>query len=105
MIVVVSLDHFGLLTGSGGLTAGEKARVAVSRTLRETTRHDAVVAHVSDSEFLVADSFVSSDSSALVERIRSAIRSTPQRLSASIGVVSTPWANWRHARRMSFSTS
>ncbi|BBZ32883.1 GGDEF domain-containing protein [Mycolicibacterium confluentis] len=90
VIVVVSLDHFGLLTGSGGLTAGEKARVAVSRTLRETTRHDAVVAHVSDSEFLVADSFVSSDSSALVERIRSAIRSTPQRLSASIGVVSTP---------------
>ncbi|OBF11839.1 GGDEF domain-containing protein [Mycobacterium sp. ACS4331] len=90
VIVVVSLDHFGLLTGSGGLTAGEKARVAVSRTLRETTRHDAVVAHVGDSEFLVADSFVSPDSSALVERIRSAIRSTPLRLSASIGVVSTP---------------
>jgi diguanylate cyclase (GGDEF)-like protein len=90
VILVVSLDHFGLLTGSGGLTAGEKARVAVSRALRETTRHNAVVAHVGDSEFLVADCFVTQDSSPLVERIRSSIRSTPMRLSASIGVVSTP---------------
>ncbi len=93
VIVVVNLDHFGLLTGSGGVAAGERARVAVSRAVRETTRHDALVAHVAESEFLVADSFGSPDSSALVERIRSAIRSTPLRMTASMGVVSTPMAD------------
>ena len=41
--------------------AGERARVAAGQALRETTRHDAVVGHVPDDEFLIADSFVSPD--------------------------------------------
>lgn len=90
VIVVVDLDNFSLLTQTDGRTSGERARVAVGQTLRETTRHNAVIAHVPDSEFLIADSFPTTDSSALVERVRSAIRTTPPKTSASIGVVSTP---------------
>jgi hypothetical protein len=45
---------------------------------------------VPQSEFLIVDSFPTTDSSPLVERVRSAIKVTPPRTSASIGVVSTP---------------
>lgn len=86
VIVVVSLDNFPLLAGTRAVTA----RIAAGQAMRETTRRDAVVAHVADSEFLVADSFAAPDATALVERIRSAIRATPMRLTTSIGVVSTP---------------
>jgi diguanylate cyclase (GGDEF)-like protein len=90
VIVVVQLDNFALLLEARGRRAGEQARVAAAQTLRETTRQSAVVAHVPDAEFLIADSFPTTDSSPLVERLRGAIRSTPPRTSASIGVVSTP---------------
>lgn len=88
VIVVVSLDNFALLAPAHATSA----RIAAGRAMRETTRRDAVVAHITDSEFLVADSFAAPDASALVERIRSAIRSTPLRLTTSIGVVCTPMA-------------
>jgi diguanylate cyclase (GGDEF)-like protein len=90
VIIVINLDNFVLLTDTARI---DRARVSVGQALRETTRHDALVAHAADSEFLVADSFVSSDASALVERARSAIRSTPLRMTASIGVVSTPMSD------------
>ncbi len=90
ILAVISLDHFSLLTGFGGVTAGERARVAIARMLRETTRGDAVIAHVDETEFLVADSLPFADPTPLVERIRSAIKSTPPHVSVSIGVVSVP---------------
>jgi len=90
VIVVIHLDNFALLVQSDGRSAGERARVAAAQTLRETTRQNAVVAHVPDAEFVIADSFPTTDSTPLVERVRGAIRSTPPRTSASIGVVSTP---------------
>ncbi|TFV61106.1 GGDEF domain-containing protein [Mycobacterium sp. PS03-16] len=90
VIVVVDLDNFALLTQTKGRQAGDRARVAAAQTLRETTRQSAVIAHLPGSEFLIADSFPTTDSSPLVERVRSAIRTTPPRTSASIGVVSTP---------------
>lgn len=90
VLVVVDLDNFALLTQAKGRQAGERARVAAAQTLRETTRQNAVIAHLPETEFLIADSFPTTDSSALVERVRSAIRTTPPRTSASIGVVSTP---------------
>lgn len=89
-LVVVDLDNFALLTQAKGRQAGERARVAAAQTLRETTRQNAVIAHLPDTEFLIADSFPTTDSSPLVERVRSAIRTTPPRTSASIGVVTTP---------------
>ncbi|OBB58328.1 diguanylate cyclase [Mycobacterium sp. 852013-51886_SCH5428379] len=90
VLVVIELDNFALLVQSKGRRAGERARVATAQTLRETTRRGAVVAHIPQAEFLIADSFATTDSSPLVERVRSAIKSTPPRTSASIGVVSTP---------------
>lgn len=90
VIVLIHLDNFELLVDSRGRRAGERARVAAAQTLRETTRSSAVVAHVSDTEFVIADSFPTTDSTPLVERVRGAIRTTPPRTSASIGVVSTP---------------
>ena len=106
MVIVVGLDDLALLTASGGAVAGERARVAAGQALRETTRHDAVVAHIPDAEFLIADSFVSPDVGPLVERISGALHATPLRMTASIGVVRTPmrelaparptscWTNW-----------
>ena len=90
VLVVISLDNFTLLTGTEGRVSGQRARVAVAQTLRETTRSNAIVAHVGQAEFLIADTFSSTDASPLVERVRSAIATTPPRLTASIGVVITP---------------
>jgi GGDEF domain-containing protein len=62
----------------------------VGQALRENVRHNAILAHVAETEFVIADSFDMPDPSPLVERIRSAIAMTPSRVTASIGVVSTP---------------
>ncbi|MGE2832362.1 diguanylate cyclase domain-containing protein [Mycobacterium sp. SMC-4] len=90
VVVAVNIDSFSLLLGLSGSRGGNRARVAVGQALRETVRHNAIVAHVSDDDFLVADSFTTADASPLVERIRGAISATPQKLTASIGVVCTP---------------
>jgi diguanylate cyclase (GGDEF)-like protein len=90
VIVLVSLDNFTLLTGTDGKVSGDRARVAVAQTLRETTRSNAIVAHIGEAEFLIADTFATTDASPLVERVRGAIATTPPRLTASIGVVATP---------------
>jgi diguanylate cyclase (GGDEF)-like protein len=87
VLLVIDLDNFTLLPDTAH---ANRARVSVAQALRETTRHDTVVAHVGDSEFVIADSFVSADASPLVERVRSSIRSTPLRMTASVGVVVTP---------------
>ncbi|CAN5695564.1 diguanylate cyclase [soil metagenome] len=90
VIVLVSLDNFTLLTGTDGRVSGDRARVAVAQTLRETTRTNAIVAYIGEAEFLIADTFATTDASPLVERVRGAIATTPPRLTASIGVVATP---------------
>jgi diguanylate cyclase (GGDEF)-like protein len=90
IVLVANLDGFSVVTDMGDAAAPNRARVAVGQRLRETVRRDAVVAHVGDAEFLVADLFPRADPSALAERVRGAITSAPLRLSASVGVVSTP---------------
>lgn len=90
VLLVINLDNLRLLYETDGAIAVERARVAIAQTLRENTRHNAFVAHVADDEFLIADTFSSTDSFPLVERVRSAIAATPPRVTASIGVVSTP---------------
>jgi diguanylate cyclase (GGDEF)-like protein len=90
VVVAVNIDSFSLLLGLSGSRGGNRARVTVGQALRETVRHNAIVAHVSDDDFLIADTFTTADASPLVERIRGAIAATPQRLTASIGVVVTP---------------
>jgi diguanylate cyclase (GGDEF)-like protein len=89
-IVVVSLDSFSLLTAMSGEPGGNEARVAIGSRLGETLRRDAVLAHVGESEYLVADSFTSTDTAVLTERLQHSVRTAPYRLTASIGVVVTP---------------
>lgn len=91
-IVVVSLDSFSLLTAMGGDAGGNQARVAIGQRLRETLRRDAILAHVGDSEYLVADTFNSTDASVLTDRLQHTVRTAPYRLTASIGAVVTPLA-------------
>jgi diguanylate cyclase (GGDEF)-like protein len=90
VVLIANLDGFSVVTDMGDAAAPNRARVAVGQRLRETVRRDAVVAHVGDAEFLVADLFPRADPSPLAERVRGAITAAPLRLSASVGVVSTP---------------
>ncbi|KAA0092663.1 diguanylate cyclase [Mycolicibacterium sp. P1-18] len=89
-IVVVSLDSFSLLTAMGGDAGAKQARVAIGQRLRETLRRDAVLSHVGESEYLVADTFASTDASVLTDRLQHTVRTAPYRLTASIGTVITP---------------
>jgi diguanylate cyclase (GGDEF)-like protein len=89
VVAVVNLDNFSLLQDMDGVSAANRVRVAVGQLLRETVRGGAVIAHVADAEFFIADVFTSGDPSPLVERVRGTIASSPRRLTASIGVVST----------------
>jgi GGDEF domain-containing protein len=90
VVISVNIDSFSLLLGISGARGGNQVRVAVSEALRETVRRDAVLAHVAEDDFLIADSFLTAEPTALVERVRGAVATTPPHLTASIGVVSTP---------------
>jgi diguanylate cyclase (GGDEF)-like protein len=90
VIVVTTLDNFRTIAETQGRAAGDRVRVAIGQTLRDVTRHDAVVAHIGKEEFLIADTFLSTDVSPLIDRLRGAIATTPPRLTASVGVVSAP---------------
>jgi diguanylate cyclase (GGDEF)-like protein len=90
VITVVTIDTFAPLQSLHGGRATDRARVAVGQALRETVRRDALVGHVGDAEFLVADTFTTPDPTPLAERIRGAVASTPQGITASLGVVCTP---------------
>ena len=88
-VAVFNLDTFSLVGEFSGVSGSNRARVEIAARLRETARRDAVIAHIADSEFVIADLFESDDASALVERVRGTISGAPSRLSASIGVVTT----------------
>jgi diguanylate cyclase (GGDEF)-like protein len=90
VVAVINIDSYSALVAVSGLSVGDRARVDVGRALRETIRHDAVLAHVADAEFLIADSFTVADPSPLVERVHSAVSATPSHVTASIGALSTP---------------
>ena len=77
---VVNLDSFSLVGEFSGVAGSNRARVEIAARLRETARRDAVLAHVSDSEFVIADLFESNDASALVERVRGTISGSPSAL-------------------------
>jgi diguanylate cyclase (GGDEF)-like protein len=89
-VAVVNLDSFSLLQDMAGVVAANRARVAVGQHLRETVRRVAVLAHVAEAEFFIADILTSDDPSPFAERVRATIATSPSRLTASIGVVSTP---------------
>jgi len=90
VLVVVTIDSFAALLSIRGVRGADAARVAVGRALRDTVRHDAVVGHIGEADFLVADTFTHPDPAPLSERIRSAVAAAPGGLTASLGVISTP---------------
>ncbi|HMZ15422.1 MAG TPA: diguanylate cyclase [Mycobacterium sp.] len=90
VIVVVNIDSFAAMVSMVGAKGGARAKLAAGRALRETVRRDAVVGHIGEAEYVIADSFTTSDASPLVERVRGAIAAAPAGMTASIGVVSTP---------------
>jgi diguanylate cyclase (GGDEF)-like protein len=89
-VLVVSLDSFSLLTAMSGDGGANRARVAVGHRIGETLRRDAVLAHIGESEYLIADTFTGADASVLSERLQQTVVTAPFRLSASIGAVTTP---------------
>jgi len=90
VIVVVNIDSFAAMVAVAGNRGGNRARISAGQAMRETVRRDAILGHIGEAEFLVADCFTTPDSSPLVERIRGAVAATPSGMTASIGVVSTP---------------
>lgn len=90
VLVIVNIDGFSLITGMSGERGGNLARVTVGAAVRSCVRHNAVLAHVSEDDFVIADTFTTPDASPLVDRVRSAVSNTPSRLTTSVGVVSTP---------------
>lgn len=92
VLVMVSIDSYHLLDSMGGRKQANQARIEVSQALRETVRRNAIAAHISNSDFIIADTFTTPDASPLINRVQGAMRSTPSRVTASIGVVCTPLA-------------
>ena len=90
IVLVVNLDSFSLLTAMTGAAGGSRVRVAIGQRLRETVRRNAIIAHIGDAEFFIADLFTTPDPFVLTERICGTVRTAPFRLTASIGGVSTP---------------
>jgi GGDEF domain-containing protein len=89
-VIVIDIDGFSLHAAMSGTGAAIRARVAIGARLTEAVRRDTLLAHVHDAEYLVAEVLTSPDPTPLVERLRSAVATAPYRLTASIGVVSTP---------------
>ncbi len=90
VIAIATIDTFAPMQSLQGSRGADRARVAIGQALRGTVRRDALLAHVGDAEFLVADTFTIPDPTPLAERIRGAVAATPQGVTASIGVVCTP---------------
>lgn len=90
VVTVIDIDGLTAIASLHGGRGVKQALVAAAQALRETTRKDAVVGHLSESQFLVADIFTVPDPGPLVERVRGAIAATPTGITASIGVVTTP---------------
>jgi diguanylate cyclase (GGDEF)-like protein len=90
VIAVVNIDSFAAMISMTGNHGGDRACIAAGQALRETVRRDAILAHVGEADFLIADTFTGPDPFPLVERARSSIAATPSGMTASVGVVSTP---------------
>lgn len=90
VVVLLTVDSFAAMLSVTGRRRADRALVAVGQTLRDTVRRDAVIGHVGEADFLVADTFTAPDPTPLAERIRGAVAAIPAGITASIGVVCTP---------------
>lgn len=90
VVMVTSLDSFAARASLQGRREADQTRVAAAQALRDTVRRDALVGHVDEAEFLIAETFTSPDPTPLAERVRGALAAVPGGVTASTGVVSTP---------------
>jgi diguanylate cyclase (GGDEF)-like protein len=88
-VAVVDLENYSALVSLTGAAAGIRVQVIAAQKLRETMRREAILAHSSEAEFLIADVFTSPDPSVLIERIHGALAAPPLRLTCSVGAVVT----------------
>lgn len=89
VVLVVSIDNPSG-EASRGAANTTSDRVALAQSVREAVRREAVVAHPHSGEFLVGDLFTDVDPSPLSLRLQLAVANASPRVTASIGVVSTP---------------
>lgn len=89
-VMIIDLDGFSLHAAVSETGAAIRARVAIGARLNEAVRRDTLLAHNDDAQFLVAEVLTTPDPTPLTERLRSAVATAPYRLTASIGVVTTP---------------
>ena len=90
VVIVAGIDTFAAKLSLQGRREADRTRVAAAQALRDTVRRDALVSHLDEAEFLIADTFTASDPTPLAERVRGALAAIPGGVTASIGVVSTP---------------
>ena len=89
-VMVIDLDGFSLHAAISETGAAIRARVSIGARLNEAVRRDTLLAHTDEAQFLVAEVLTTPDPTPLTERLRSAVATAPYRLTASIGVVTTP---------------
>ncbi len=90
IVAVADLDSYSLLRSLAGAAGARQARVTTAQQLRETTRGQTVLAHVGETQFLLADLFATPDASVLLDRVRGAVTAPPAQVTVSIGAVSIP---------------
>ena len=89
VVAVIGLDNYAAVLSLQGDRGANRVRVVTGQALRDIIRHDAVLGHVEDSEFLIADTFTTPDPTPLIERALGSVAAIPGGITASIGVVST----------------
>ena len=67
----------GMLTAPMLTVTWGRARIATAQQLRETTRGQTVLAHVNETQFLLADLFATPDASVLLDRVRGGVTAPP----------------------------
>lgn len=90
VVLAVGLDGYSALAATSSADQMSRARVDISHALGDTVRSTAMLAHGGNADFLIADLFSTADASPLADRLCHCVATLPQRLTASIGAVSTP---------------
>jgi predicted signal transduction protein with EAL and GGDEF domain len=84
VLMVLDIDGYSVVTGTAGRLGGLRAQAAVGSALRAGVHRDALLAHRSDAEFLVADVLPDPDATFLVENLRTAVACSTSRLHIQI---------------------
>lgn len=89
MVMLIDLDNFKALNDTHGHKAGDQALVHTARTLSATADPQVVIARIGGEEFLLATTAPTCTAESLATQLCTAIATTPERVTASIGAVCT----------------